>query len=317
MSENLPNLFTEQFSANIFLRLQQLQSKLRGKVMEGQHVGKAASPVNYIGPVQLKAPAGRFAPLNRQDPTFMRRWVFPQPGEIQELIDNFDQLQTIVQPQSQYVTASVAAIGRGWDDAIIAAAFGTAQTGGDTGLLTAETFAQAGTNVLASTTGLIIADTFGDGSTSVGMTIPKLVEADRIFRHVHVDESEMMDGDKTIVIGSAQYADLLNLAQVQSNQFNPKPVFTDGKVTSLFGFNIVTSERLGVASSIRSCIAFVRSGLYLGIWKDTMTRVDQRIDLSSMPWQIYANCMFGATRLEPGRVLQVKCADAYGADITP
>ena len=34
---------------------------------------------------------------------------------------------------------------------------------------------------------------------------------------------------------------------------------------------------------MRSCIAFVKSGLYLGIWKDMENYVDQRIDLSGRP----------------------------------
>ncbi len=61
MSENLVKLFTTQFSTNLELRLQQMGSKLRGKVREGFHVGKQASPINYLAPIQAKAPAGRFA----------------------------------------------------------------------------------------------------------------------------------------------------------------------------------------------------------------------------------------------------------------
>ena len=138
MSENLPQLFTTQFTSLLELKLQQKGSKLRGRVREGAHVGKQASPVNQIGAVQAKAPAGRFAPKNRTDASFTRRWVFPQPEELDQLIDSFDELETIVDPKSQYVANAAAAVGRDWDDKIIAAAFAIAQIGTDAGGLSGD-----------------------------------------------------------------------------------------------------------------------------------------------------------------------------------
>lgn len=311
MSENLSKLFTTQFSTILLARLAQHGSKLRDKVMTGMHVGKQASPVQYLSPIQMRAPTGRFAPLGRSDADFMRRWVFPQEGEINQLLDSFEQLETIIDPKSQYSTNAADAVGRAWDDAVIAAAFGTAQTGQDASAFSAETFATANTTATGSSTGLIIADTYGNGATTIGLTVDKLIECRRIFRHVHVDlEAEML----SFVMGSTQEADLLRQVQVVSTEFNDRPVLTDGRVTKFLGWNMVPSERLSYASSIRSCIAFVKSGLYLGMWKDLSSRVSVREDLSSQPYQVYTNTMFGATRLEPGRVLQVKCSDAVTGD---
>lgn len=307
MSENLFKLWTTQFSTNLELRLQQKGSRLRGKVREGFHVGKQASPVNYLGPVALKAPAGRFAPKNRTDPDFQRRWVFPQDGEIDQLIDSFDELKTIVDPKSQYVTGASNAVARGWDDALIAAAFATAQIGTDAGGLSGETF---------DTTKYRVADTFGSAASS-GLTVAKLIEVKRIFRHNHVDLEDQENEDMTLVIGSKQESDLLNQVQVVSTEFNDKPVLVDGKVTRFLGFNIVYSERLNSASNLRQCIAFVKSGMYLGIWKDQTNRVSIRNDLSGEPYDLYTATSYGATRLEAGRVVQVLCADTTGADITP
>lgn len=306
MSENLPNLFTTQFSTNLQLKLQQMASKLRGKVMEGAHVGKQASPVQYMNAVALRAPAGRFAPLNRTDTDFVRRWVFPQDGELAQLIDTFDELRTIVDPKSQYVGNAAAAVGRAWDDAIIAAAFASAQIGTDAGGLSGESF---------DTTKYQVASTFGSGSTASGLTVPKLIEARRIFRHNHVDfESDPI----TLVVGSQQESDLLNAAQVVSTEFQERAVLTDGKVTRILGFDIVYSERLASAANVRNCIAFSKSGLYLGMWKDVTNQVSMRNDLSSLPYQVYTSVTFGATRLEPGRTLSILCADTTSAsDITP
>lgn len=313
MSENLSKLWTTQFSTNLQLRLQQHGSKLRGKVMEGFHTGKQASPIQYVGPVQLKTPAGRFSPKNRQDADFMRRWVFPQDGEIDQLIDSFDQLKTIIDPKSQYVTGAANAVGRGWDDAVIAAAFGTAQIGQDAGGLSSETWAS-----VVSTYSTSVASTFGSTAAS-GLTVPKLIEAKRIFRHLHVDDAEMGGdlGGLTLIIGSKQESDLLNQVQVVSTEFNDKPVLVDGVITRFLGFNIVFSERLSVASNVRSIIATTKTGLYMGIWKDNTNRVSVRNDLSSEPYDLYTSTSYGASRLEPGRTVEILCADTTGADITP
>lgn len=304
MSDNLFKLWTTQFSTNLELRLQQMGSKLRGKVREGFHVGKQASPVNQIGAINLKKPAGRFAPKNRTDADFTRRWVFPEDGEIDQLIDSFDELKTIVDPKSAYVTNAANAVGRGWDDALIAAFTGTAQIGQDAGGLSAEVF---------DTTKYQIASTFGSASAS-GLSVAKMIEAKRIFRHNHVD---IENDPLTLVIGSKQESDLLNQAQIVSTEFNDKPVLVDGRVTRFLGFDIVVSERLNTAANLRSVIAFAKSGMYLGMWKDTTNRVSIRNDLSGEPYDLYTAASFGASRLEPGKVLELLCADTTGADITP
>jgi hypothetical protein len=307
----LYQLYTTQFSTILELKLQQMGSKLRGKVREGFHVGKMASPVNQIGAIQLKAPAGRFAPIERTSSDYTRRWVFPQDGEIAQLIDSFDELKTIVDPKSQISDNASQAVGRAWDDCIIANAFATSQTGQDAASLSAETF---NTSSTVANAGFRVVDTFGAGSTSVGLTVAKMIEVKRTFRHYHVD----IDTDPlTLVIGSTQEADLLKQVQVVSTEFNDKPVLVDGKVTRFLGFDIVVSERLAVASSIRSCIAFAKSGMYLGIWKDMTNIASQRTDLSGHPYQVYTMVSFGSTRTQPGKVVQVQCADATGADITP
>jgi hypothetical protein len=46
-------------------------------------------------------------------------------------------------------------------------------------------------------------------------------------------------------------------------------------------------------------------------------RVDKRNDLSGEPYDLYTSMSYGATRLEPGRLLEVLCSDTTGADITP
>jgi Phage capsid protein len=300
-------LYTTQFSTNLELLLQQMGSKLRGKVREGFHVGKMASPINQIGAVSLKAPAGRFAPKNRSDSEFDRPWVFPQEGEIDQLIDSFDELQTIVDPKSQYTENAANAVGRGWDDCLIANACATRQVGQDAASLTSKTFSTANFQISVS---------FGAASAS-GLTVAKFIEAKRILRKYHND---LERDPPTMVIGSNQEADLLNQVQVVSTEFNDRPVLVDGNVKRFLGFEIEMSERLPYnvgAANQRGCFAFVKSGMYLGIWKDLTNRVSIRNELSGEPYDLWTSTMFGSTRTQEGKVVQILSADTTGADITP
>ncbi len=305
MSENLYKLFTTEFSTVLQIKLQQTMSKLRGKTMEGYHVGKLASPIQYIGAIQMRAPAGRFAPKNRQDTDFTRRWVSPVDKEADQYIDSFDELKTIVDPKSQYSGVAAAAVSREWDDRVIAAAFADASLGTDAGSLTTETF---------DTSKWRIASTFGS-TAACGCTIQKMIEAKRIFRKAQVDiDTESV----TWVTNSQGESDLLNQVQVVSTEFNDRPVLRDGKVDRFLGFDIVYSERLSSDGSTRKNIAFAKSGIYLGIWRDTVNRISIRNDLSGEPYDLYTAMSSGATRLEPGRLLEVDCADSStAADVTP
>lgn len=299
-------LYTTQFSTNLELLLQQKQSKLRGRVSEGFHVGKMASPINQVAPIQSKAPAGRYAPKARTDSSFTRRWVFPVEREIDQLIDSFDELQTIVDPKSAYAENAAAACGRDWDDNLILNATGLAYIGQDASSLTTETF---------NTTNFQIAAAFA-ASGSTGLTVAKIIEAKRILTHYHND----LEAERPVmVIGSQQEEDLLNQTQVVSTEFNDRPVLVDGHIRQFLGFDIVMSERLPqpTVNTTRGVLVFVRSGLYLGMWRDITNRMSIRNDLSSEPWDLYTNHMYGATRTQPGKVLQILCADTTGADINP
>lgn len=297
--------FTAQYSSNIEMLLQQMESRLRGKVSEkGGLVGKMANPVTQYGSVTMKAPKGRFSPLDHQQPNSIRPWLFPQPGELPQLIDSFDELQTIVDPKSAYTQAAAAATGRFWDDGVIASAFASRQIGTDIGSLSSDSF---------STTNFQVASTFGSSSAS-GLTVAKLIEAQRILRHYHND---LRADPPAIVIGSQQASDLLNQVQFVSTEFNERPVLKEGEVSRFMGFDIVISERLSVSANVRNTITFVKSGLMLGMWKDMQNRIDIRYDLSGTPWQLLTSTMYGSVRMQAGKVVSILCSDTTGADITP
>lgn len=302
---DLSPLFTTQFSTALDLKLQQMGSLLRPHVEEqGGLTGKLASPVQQVGAVVAKAPQGRFVPKDFQAADFTRRWFTPSPYEINQLVDEYDMLETIVDPKSPLTTGAAQAIGRIQDDVIIAAATGSAQIGTDAASLTTESF---------DTTKFQVAHDFGASATT-GMTVAKIIEGQRILQHYHND----LDRDPPcLIIGSSQYADLLKQAQVVSADFNGGMVLENGRLKRFMGCDIVVSERLAVASSDRTCLMFVKSGIKLGLWRDLSNRISIAEWLSGNPWLLWTSTMIGATRTQPGKVVSILCNDTSGSDITP
>jgi len=294
MSVNIPSHYTMQYATNIALLLQQKGSKLRNMVMSGSHVGKQASPVDQIGSVSMQTVSGRFGAMGRVDAAVDRRWVFPSDYDLPQLIDSFDKLRLLTDPQSSYVQNAVYAAGRQMDDLIIDSMFGTAKTG-ESGS-TSTTFPAA--NQVAVNHG---------AAGNVGLTVAKLREAKRLLMSYEVDlESDPL----TCVVTAEQHDNLLAEAQVISTDFNDKPVLVDGKINRFLGINFVHCERLDVdGSSYRRIPVFAKSGMYLGLWNDITTDISQRKDLQGLPWQAYVYMTAGATRLEENKIIEIKCAE--------
>lgn len=313
MSEQ--GLFQEEFALRLDLNRQQKVSKLRGRVMEGPHVGKIASVIDYMAAYQSYRPGTLYGPKPTTSNSYQRRWCSPQDFGISPLFDNWEQLRTRMDPKSRAPEDVAAAFNRDIDDVLIASAFATATISNTDGTTT--------TTESFDTSLYGIAEDFNNGTTSIGLTVEKLIRAIEIFAHQHVEEEA-----KCLVVGSHQLANALSLVQIVSTEFNSRPILTDAArgVRSMLGFDVVTSERLTLtsginshgSSNVRGCIAFVQSGLYLGVWEDQMVNVHQRFDIVGDPWELSARHTHGATRLEPGRLLRVDCgADATGGDINP
>lgn len=294
MSINLPQHYVMQFASNIQLLLQQKVSKLRPYVMSGTHYGEQASPVDQIGLVEMQAVVDRFAPMSRVDAAVDRRWVFPLDFDLPQMIDSFDKLKLLLDPQSSYVTNAHQAANRQFDRLILAGALGTNQTGKRGATAT----------TLPSTQKVI--RTFG-AAAATGYTVAKMREGKRILMSNEVD----LESDPIVSpVTATQHDNLLAEAQVISTDFNDKPVLVEGKIVRFLGVDIIHCERLTLSTdgnSDRLVPMWAKSGVYLGIWEDIMTDVSQRKDIQGLPWQTYVKMSAAATRLEEKKVVQIAC----------
>lgn len=307
MSANLPNWYVNQYSTNIALLSQQIPSRFLRTVSTGTHVGKQASPVDQIGAIQVLPVQSRFAPMGRVDAQLTRRWVLPNPAQLPQLIDSFDLLDIITDPKSKYAQNSVAAFNRFKDDQVIGGFQGTNYTGqqGTTGV----TFGQGVTTTVPGGTGATVS--VNTGGTASGMNVTKLRTAKSMLlqQEVDIDADELFCG-----ISAIDHNYLLNEIQIVSDQYNGDAYVLNkkGMIESFLGFNFIHSERMGSGTDDQSGTsrivqAWAKSGLYLGVWQDTMTRISQREDLEGIPWQIYEWAQFGGTRLEEVKCVWIWC----------
>lgn len=299
MSVNLPSHYVMQFATNIQLLLQQKGSRLRGTVTSDTYVGKQASPVDQIGKIEMQTVVNRFSPMGRVDAPLDRRWVYPTDFDLPQLIDTFDKLRLLTDPNSKYVENAVNAAGRQMDRLILAAAVGTAKTG-----------EQGGTSVVLPAAQKVAVN-FG-ASGSIGLTVAKLREAKKKLMKADVD----VDSDPLYLpLGGDQHDNLLAEVQVISSDFNggDMPVLKEGKIMRFLGINFIHTELSQanvIAANVVGIPLYAKSGMHLALWSDVATDISQRKDLQGLPWQAYVTMTAGATRLEEAKVVQIACSIA-------
>lgn len=287
MSEFVTVAFVQQYTTNVQLLLQQKGSKLRDLCTMGSYTGKGAKAVEQIGAVTAQKKTSRHSDTPLISTPHDARWVFPEDYEWADMIDDQDKLRMLIDPTSPYAQNGAYALGRSLDDAIIAAALGTAKTGENGSTDTA----------LATATQQIAV-----GGT--GLTVAKLRQAKRILTANEVD----IDNDPLyIAVTATQIDNLLGTTEVTSADYNTVKALVAGDVDTFMGFKFRQIERLGVdGSGDRRCFAWAKSGLHVGMWNDINSKITERAD-KSYATQVYVKGTFGATRTDEKKVVEIIC----------
>ena len=293
-NSQIPTLFVNQYSSNIQLKLQQKGSRLRRAVMSGSHVGAQASPVDQFGAIAANKVTGRYQPMVNIDAPTDRRWVFPQPYDVNQLLDTFDKLKLLIDPLSSYAENAMYALGRAMDQEILNGLLGTNYTG------------NSGTTSTTLPSGQVVVVQQGAAS-STNLTVAKLRKARQILMANEVD----FETDEIFcAINSVNHDSLLAETQVIDMDFNDRPVLVDGRVERFLGIQFIHSELLSTGTDDQAGTStmvpvWAKSGAYLGVWEDMVTNISQRNDLRSIPYQAYNKLDVGGTRLEEKKVVQI------------
>jgi len=294
MSLNIPEHYSQQYTDTIQLKLQQGGSRLRAAVQNATHSGKAAVAVEQVGPVSARKRTTRHADTPVIDTPADKRWVFPNDYEWGDMVDHQDKVRMIVEPTSAYAVNGTNAIGRAIDQEIVAAFFGDAKTG------------ENGT-VTTSFPSDRVVDAAEGAAAATGLNIKKLKVARRKLMEQNVD---VMNERLYCAVTAEQHENLLNEIQVTSQDFNAQPVLVDGLITRFLGFDFIHTELLETDSGdLRRVPAWAFSGMHLGLWDAISGQIYPRPDKSNNI-QVLVQGTFGATRLEEGKVVEIKCAEA-------
>jgi hypothetical protein len=128
MSVQITTAFVEQYKSNVFHLAQQRGSRLRDAVRSETVTGKSHF-FERIGDTAALKRTSRHSDTPRVDTPHSRRKVTMDDYDWADLVDQEDKVRMLISPQSEYAQAGAWAMGRAMDDAIIAAATGTAYGG--------------------------------------------------------------------------------------------------------------------------------------------------------------------------------------------
>lgn len=291
---NSPNWYARQYATNIQLKLQIMGSMLRPYVTEGSYVGDQAQVVDQMGSVEMQPVTQRFAPMGRVDTDTDSRWVFPSDFDLPQMVDKFDKLRLLVDPESKLVENAYLAAGRQLDRLILAAFTGTAKTG-----------------LNGSTSTSVNANNEVDvavGGANSRLNVEKLLAVKELMRanFVNLEMEEVY-----CILTAKDESALLKEIQITSQDFNggDRPVLKDGRISRFLGINFIyceLAETVLAGTNEVNVPVWVKSGMHLGIWNDITTDVSQRKDIQGLPWQAYMYLTAGATRIEENKVYNIE-----------
>ena len=298
MSVQITTAFVEQYKANVYHLTQQKGSKLRRAVRVENVVGKNAY-YEQLGSTSARLRTSRHADTPRMDTPHSRRRVSLSDYDWSDLVDGEDQVRMLIDPCSMYAEAAAMAMGRAMDDAIVAAADGTAYTGVDGSTSTSYSSAMT-VDVQIRAPGVSAAD--------LGLNVAKILEAGALLGQNDVDPDE----EKFMVVNARQIKSLLNDTRISSHDYNAVKPLVSGQVSQFAGFNIIPCNRIGVDSNSDDKVLYwAKGGMLLGIGKDIMTRISERPD-KNYACQAFGSMTIGATRMEEVRVGYIECDPTAG-----
>jgi hypothetical protein len=307
MSVQIDTAFTRQYGSTIYRLAAQRGSVLRECVTVDTFSGAEEKFYDQVGAVAPAVIMGRHGDSPLISNPHDRRKVSPQYFECGDMIDTIDQVRSLIDPTSTYTQNHAEALGRGIDDSLLdgqgSVLPGSLQTGTLSAFFGSALSGKTGGTSVPFPAGQVVALNFG--GTNVGLTVPKLIDAQRLFRAGNV---QLADEMLYIALTSKGIADLLQLTQVTSADYSNVKALVNGQVNSILGFTVKVTERVAQDSAGAQHWRYpvwAKSGVQLAISRDITAEVARRAD-KRFGWYAYASMGVGSTRLEEVKVVEIK-----------
>lgn len=279
--------FIHAVSDNVTQLAQQKRQKTGGsyRVKEGV-VGKTY-PFQRIGQMELQPVTTRDADTQYANPPQSKRRAVLSDFSLAVLIDTFDELKMLANPQSEFAQILVYAREKRMDSIVLGAAIAAA--------LNVDESAESTSSTALPTTQIIV-----NGGT--GLTLAKIRQTQR-----KMDESNVDENDRYFFYSPAGAEQLLRDPQVTSSDFNTIQVLARGGFRDddeWMGFKWRKSTRLAVASNIRSCIAWQKMAVGVAVAQVGGVEVDKAVHKNNN-MQVLLKLSAGGCRVDDLGVVQV------------
>lgn len=298
MPDSISTQLIAEFSDMVHTEAQQLQTRLRSKVITKMVSGNEFS-YDSIGDSEAHEVLTRNAETKYNDITHSRRWGTMRRFTWSTLLDSFDDLQMLTDPQSEYAKAAARALYKKTDRIIVEALDATVKTG-RTSATSTLTFANDGGTSIAS--------------GSAGLTFAKM--RDVVKNWTDNDVGNDLPENFTLLITGQQQDDVLGEEKFTSGDYNSGRFVENGKVTGLMGHDVIHFAGGSTANPIltksgndRNCFCITDRSVCLGINKDLTITID-RIPTKNNAIQVHAEMFMGAVRTEGALVQKVLCTEA-------
>lgn len=281
--ESIDNALIVQFSDQIHILAQQMESRLRPYVEMRQMTGETYA-YDGLGPIEANPVIERQAPVQFSDANHTRRQIARQRFVVTLPVDKADVRGMLEDPTGQYARVCVRAAQRVFDRVVTAAQFATVYTGRTMG--TAVTSANDGVTTVTATGGL---------------TYQQLVTIMKNF----IDADVNTDIEEKLVMGIAgnEHVSLMQEVELVNELYTTGHVIEKGRMMKAAGFDLVhfaanaPKPVLPVASSVRACFAMSSRAICVGMSKEFAVTVTPRYDLIETE-QVQVIFDLGAVRTE-------------------
>lgn len=286
------DVYVRQYSSNVYRLAQQMGSRLRGLV-SGTDMKGEMKTFPRVQPTTAVRSTSKYDDSPIVHTPFSARTLRAYEYVWGDMVDWQDDLNMLIDPTSDITAMGASALGRVIDDVIIEDGFIGKAYEGKNGDVPVDF---PSSQQIAVTVG-------GSGGASVGLNLAKLIEARSLFGKADID----LDDPSNVLymaITQAQLDDMLKEDKLTSNEYANVKALVAGEVDSFMGFKFIRIQRLPLIDSVRTNVAWAKSGVVVAMPKEISGKIVERAD-KNFNWYSHMKMKTGSCRLEDKKVVHV------------
>lgn len=292
----IPENYIRMFSATWEHTVQQEVARMSGTVTVDAFDGKEKVYTD-IGQSSFTERRGRLSKTELKEILSAKRKMTKREFSAHHIFDRSDKqfLAMLGEPTSELQAELKYAFNRSIDEGIAEAASATVYGGADPYV----------TPITLPATQQVAVDYVHSGAAAnSGLTPHKLIEAIRIIQN---NDLSLTSDPFVLVISPRQVQDLFQYITTSPNDVYATMIgeFIKDNNKPLMGFRVIVSNRLTVASNVRTCLAFSKKGIYMSPDKLEI-KIVERPDLE-FARQVSAMGEWGFMRRWEEHVIEIYC----------